>query len=308
MATNRSGFGDLIDPAIRKVWGAELDSIGKETLYNQIFHVESSTLPSEHDSEVGSFGLPTKTPERGEILFDDPSQGYDVTYTHEKFANGFSISSEMMEDDQSRQMKRLVSGFASTFPLKVETDCANVFNNAFSDTYPGGDGEALIDASHPNPVTGGTWSNHSVLAFDADGTAISTAITSFRGLTDYRGKHLHQRPDTIVIPPALADTVYKVLRTRSVPNSADNDLNPRVDGPLGSIKNILVWDYLTSNTAWFLLDSRVHRLNFFWRRKPKLVGPKYNQNTDTEDYTATMRYSLGFSGPFGIWGSTGAGA
>ena len=84
--------------------------------------------------------------------------------------------------------------------------------------------------------------------------------------------------------------------------TADNDANPYK----GQFK-IIDWLYLTSTTAWFLIDTSEHELNWFWRKRPDF---KSDELFDTEYavYKSTMRFSRGWSDWRGVWGSQGDGA
>ena len=78
-----------------------------------------------------------------------------------------------------------------------------------------------------------------------------------------------------------------------------NEINP-YQGRL----NIMVWDYLDNTQAWFILDSGLHQLNFFWRVKPEFAQDE-SFDTDAALYKTRCRFSVGFSDWRGVWGSTG---
>ena len=112
------------------------------------------------------------------------------------------------------------------------------------------------------------------------------------------------RPSKLVIPPALEYTAKALLNSTQLPGSANNDVNT-IKGAL----EIVVLDYLGavaggSDTAWYILDSNQHELNFFWRIKPEF---KWDEDFDTfvAKYRGYMRYSYGVSDWRGIVGSTG---
>jgi len=62
--------------------------------------------------------------------------------------------------------------------------------------------------------------------------------------------------------------------------------------------------HLTSETAWYLIDPAVARLNFFWRVKPDFRQAEI-LSTDAVMFRGRMRFSCGFSDWRGIWGSDG---
>ena len=63
-------------------------------------------------------------------------------------------------------------------------------------------------------------------------------------------------------------------------------------------------ELLESDTAWFVMDSTRHELNFFWRVRPEF---KREEDFDTlvAKYRGYMRYSYGYSDWRGIVGSKG---
>jgi hypothetical protein len=79
-------------------------------------------------------------------------------YTHETIALAFSITEEAIEDNlydrlASRYTKALARSMANTKQVKA----ANVLNNAFDNTFAGGDGKALLATDHP--TIAGTFRN-----------------------------------------------------------------------------------------------------------------------------------------------------
>ena len=58
-----------------------------------------STKKSETDSSMSGFGMAKDMNEGEEIPYDDPVQGYSVTYTHGKIGLGFKVTQESLEDD-----------------------------------------------------------------------------------------------------------------------------------------------------------------------------------------------------------------
>jgi hypothetical protein len=70
---------------------------------------------------------------------------------------------------------------------------------------------------------------------------------------------------------------------------------------------IVVLDYLTSNTNWFLIDPTVAELNFFWRKRLEFKQED-DFSTMQSKYRGYMRFSVGYSDYRGVFGSTGAGA
>jgi hypothetical protein len=105
-----------------------------------------------------------------------------------------------------------------------------------------------------------------------------------------------------LFPIDLEKTATEIIGSEKRQGTADNDMNFNRNK-----YKIVDWIYLTSTTAWFLLDSSVKELNWFWRRRPVF---KADEIFDTEFavYKSTMRLSRGWSDWRGVWGSQGDGA
>jgi hypothetical protein len=114
------------------------------------------------------------------------------------------------------------------------------------------------------------------------------------------------KADTIIVPPQLEKEARILLNTTGRVGTANNDINPYQ----GALK-LVVWDFLGSaspggsDTAWFVLDSSLHALNFFNRSDRGLEGPEYDFDTKTAKWSVDVRNSVGFSGWRGTYGSKG---
>jgi hypothetical protein len=120
---------------------------------------------------------------------------------------------------------------------------------------------------------------------------------------DSKNQIIHFNPDTLIVPPALEFTARVILESTQVIGSAFNDINP-IKGGL----NLVVWPFLTSTTAWFVVDSKAHELNFFRRKDEGVKGPVYDFDTEAAKWKAVCRFSVGFSDWMGIYGSLGDGS
>ena len=122
-----------------------------------------------------------------------------------------------------------------------------------------------------------------------------------RSQLDDKGMKIEATANTLLVAPALEKQAHIIVDSTGRSDSADNDLNFYK----GKFK-IIVWDWLTSTTAWFLIDSRQHELNWFWRVKPEF---KQDDAFDTGMalYKTRTRYSNGWSDYRGVWGSNGTG-
>lgn len=188
------------------------------------------------------------------------------------------------------------AALAKTTVRTVETICGNIFDNAFT-SGTGGDGQYLCSASHPR-ADGGTAQSNTHTYAPTEGY-IESALIAMRGTKDDKGQKILVRPDTVLIPPDLEKEMSILLQSTGRTGTNYNEINP-YQGRL----NIMVWDYLDSTQAWFVLDSGLHQLNFFWRVRPEFAQDE-SFDTDAALYKTRCRFSVGFSNWRGVWGSTG---
>lgn len=300
MAALRSNFGDLLEPGFREIYDNRYAEIPE--MFSQILKVDSSDKQDEKDSAVSGFGYFNETSESGQINYEDPVQMYDVTYTHKKYTKGFKISEEMYEDDLYRIMNKKPGQLAVAARRTAEYYAASVFNNAFSTSYTGGDGTPLASTVHPRSDGGSSQSNASATGLVLNETNLETGNLAMDGQLDDKGMKIAAETKVLLVPRALRKTASILVESEGRPETADNDINYYRN--LG-IK-VMSWHYLTSNTAWFLLDPTVHLVTWFWR-----IKPEFKQDTAFDTgmalYKSRMRFSKGFSDWRGIYGSKGDG-
>lgn len=300
MPAYRSHFGDLLEPGFREIYDDAFKE--KDQLFPDLLNVNPSSKQQEHDSGVTGFGLFDQTDEGESVTYEDPVQMYDVDYTHKKYTKGFKISEEMYEDDLYNVMNSKPDALGRAARRTSEYYGANVFNNAFSTSYTGGDSKPLCSTSHPRSDGGSSQSNASSTGLTLTETNLETGRTAARQQLDDKGQRVQTMPDTLLVPVDLEKQANIIVNSTGRSGTADNDYN-FYKGKF----NIVSWEYLTNNdTMWFLIDSSQHKMNWFWRVKPEF---KQDVAFDTGMalYKARMRFSKGWSDWRGIWGSKGDG-
>lgn len=298
MAMNRGHFSDELTPGFRKIFFDKFSEEGMQ--FEKLFHMNTSEKDSEKDSSVASFGLAQLTAEGAPIHYDDAIQGYDKTYVHVKYSMAFKITLEMKEDGLYNTMNKLPGALGRCMRRTSEDQASQVFNRAFNSSYAdGGDGKVLCSVSHPRPDGGTAQSNASATGVVLNETNLDVARLAFRKQLDDKGNKIGVMPKILLIPIDLGKTAHQIVDSALRSNTADNDLNY-----YKGMFNIVEWEYLSSTTAWFLLDPSNHELNWFWRRKPVF---KNDELFDTEYavYKSTMRLSRSWSDWRGVWGSAG---
>lgn len=302
-----ANFGKLLEPGLRKLFYETFDEVPEE--YSKIFHVKNSKKAREVDYGLGSmpiwseFGTAINKDLKGTAVTDGEMPkvpyvtipaGLERIYVHKEFAQGFMVERKMVDDEQYGAIEKMPKDLARAGRYKVEMDAISLLTKGFTDN--GYDGKPLFATDHPT-LAGGTNSN--LITGELNQANLEKAIIAMRNFTDEAGKKVVYKADTLIVPPALE---FKAIELLNSVNKPDGDLN-NVNSIKGKLK-IQVMEFLDSDTAWFVMDSKRHELNFFWRVRPEF---KREEDFDTlvAKYRGYMRYSYGYSDYRGIVGSQG---
>ena len=284
-------WADALDPIVRKWF--DLGFSRRKSLIDTLFNVQGSVRAYEEVTGAGAIGIEAwdtyeSAGKAGEAKFD---QAYKTTYTHREYPLEIQIQRKLLADSNFRAIQDPAVKIGDSASLKREVDAANIFNNAFTSGFNGGDGVTLCSNSHPlSPKkTGVTQDNNFALALTkANVKAIREAMMAF---TDDNGNKMAVTPDTILVPPTLEDESIEIADSPLDPASAENKINPQ----FGRWK-VVTWHYLTDSNAWFMIDSTLMKMHLDWfNREPLSIKPKVEDKTLQATWIAYMRYSLGWS-------------
>ncbi len=301
MAISRAQLLKELLPGLNALFGLEYTTYQQE--HKEIYETEKSERSFEEETKLSGFSAAPVKNEGSAIAYDNAQEAFTARYNHETIALGFSITEEAVEDNlydslSARYTKALARAMAYTKQVKG----AATLNNAFSSSYVGGDGVALISTAHPL-VSGGTNSNRPTTASDLNETSLENAVIQIAAWTDERGLLIAARPKKLVIPPALQFTATRLLETNLRVGTADNDINALKNN--GSIpEGYTINHFLTDSNAWFLMTDVPNGLKHFERAA---LANSMDGDFDTGNvrYKSRERYSFGWSDPLGIFGSPG---
>lgn len=305
MAETRPKWPQALDKVFRKLYD---EGEAKFTSrLDKIFHMERSDNAYEQDTSLSGFGQHEETAELQNIPFEDRVPGWEVTYAHKKYTKGASISQEMIDDNKWGLVKKTPKALALSKMRTLECLGADVFNYGFvaggggKAKFRGGDGKALFATDHVNPEGDIVQSNK--ITTPLSQSALQTVTSAMKKRLDAKGQIIEFMPSILLVPTELEYTAKIILETAQETGSADNDINP-----MHKSLELIVWPYLTSPTAWFVIDGDAHELNFFIRKDEGVQGPKWNFDNDSAKWKSVFRASAGFSSWEGVYGSTGDGS
>lgn len=232
-------------------------------------------------------------------------QAYSYSVVNEDWEATVAVNRNHIEDDQLGiyQPQAQMAGFsAKQLPDEIVYE---LVNNGFTALCY--DGQYFFDIDHP--VAGGSVSNLGTKALSAATLAnaqasYGTARTAMRRFKDEDGRPINVTPTVLLVPPALEDTARALLTVDRLEDGKPN--------PYKGTAELVVESRLTSDTAWFLLDTSKPVRPFIYQERK---APVFVQQTDPEadDVFSRKEYKFGAearaAGGYGFWqmayGSTG---
>jgi hypothetical protein len=302
MAINRAQLVKELEPGLNALFGLEYDRYENE--HAEIFDSENSDRAFEEEVMLSGFA---QAPTKGEgtaVTYDTAQETYTSRYSHETVALAFALTEEAIEDNlydslSARYTKALARSMASTKQVKA----ANVLNNGFSSSFPGGDGKELFALDHPT-LTGGDGANEPSTDSDLNETSLENAMIDIAAFKDERGIKINVQARKLIVPPQLQFVADRLLQTPGRVGTSDNDINAiRNMGMLPD--GYVVNHYLTDTDAWFIKTDAPNGMKHFVR-SPMSTGMEGDFETGNVRYKARERYSFGFSDWRGMYASKGA--
>lgn len=198
-----------------------------------------------------------------------------------------------------------MAGFsAKQLPDEIVLDLAN---GAFANLCY--DGQYFCDTDHP--VAGASVSNKGTAALScatlaAAQASFGAARTAMKKFRNDEGQPLNVTPNILMVPPALEDIALVLKNNERLEDGKQN--------PYKGTFEVVADSRLTSDTAWFLLDTSKPVRPFIYQERKK---PVFVQQTDPQADNVFMRKKFLFgaearaAGGYGFWqlayGSTGLG-
>ena len=302
MAISRQQLAKELEPGLNALFGLEYKNY--ENQHTEIFDIENSDRAFEEEVMLSGFANAAVKSEGAAVTFDTANESFTSRYTHETIALAFAITEEAIEDNlydriATRYTKALARSMAQTKQIKA----ANVLNNGFSSSFPGGDGKELFATDHPT-VSAGDLKNELSTSADLSETSLEQAMIDIGQFKDERGFKIAARGLKLIIPSELQFTAERILKSPARVGTSDNDLNALSSKgmlPQGYVVN----NYLTDTDAFFIKTDVPNGMKMFNRAALK-TAMEGDFDTGNVRYKARERYSFGFSDWRGMFGSPGA--
>jgi hypothetical protein len=300
MPVNLSQIRDLLLPGLRGVTG-QYDQI--PTQWDKVFAKGTSNMALERTASMRFLGLAQLKNEGGQTRFDNNAgERFVYNQEHMEIALGYAITRKAIDDNLYKsQFKPSNLGLQQSFAQTKEIYGWNVLNtgNVYNAAI-GGDGVALISASHPidGAVIANTFAIPQSLNESSLITAMQTIPVTFK---DNAGLKIFARARKLVVPRMLEAVAIRLTKTELRPGTADNDVNAILSVAGGLSEGYVASDFLTSNYAWFLLTNIEGLL--YLQRIPFEMDMQVEFTTDNLLVKGYERYSFSYNDWRAIWGS-----
>jgi phage major head subunit gpT-like protein len=229
------------------------------------------------------------------------------TVVNDDFEATVEVDRNDIEDDNLGIYAPLADSAGFSAKQLADELVFDVVNGAFENLCF--DGQTFFSNAHL--VQGQPWSNMGTVPLSIASQAAAMASlgvgrTQLRKVKDNDGRPLNSSPNILLVPPALEDTANALMT-----NDRLNDGAPNL---YKGTSKVVCDARLTSDTAWFLLDTSKPIKPFIFQNRK---APVFVNQVDPEAEGVFSRRKFKFgaeargAGAYGFWqfawGSTGAG-
>lgn len=295
-----SAIRDLLLPGL---WGISGRYPMIERQWPSIFKQTDSNMALERRTAVRFLGFAQLKQEGAPTSFDNAAgQRYTYNAEHFEIGLGYAITRKAIDDNLYKsEFGPSNDGLMESFKETEEIYAANVFNTGTTyNANIGGDGVALFSTAHP--IDQATIANEPSPEVDLNETSLLNACTTIRGTwLDNAGLKIHARGRKLIVPYQLEPIAIRLFRSELRPGTSQNDVNAVMHMNESLKEGFMVWDYLTSAYAWFVLTN--HEGLIFFNRKPFETDMSVEFTTDNLLVKGYQRYVPTYFDWRAVWGT-----
>jgi len=295
-----SQIRDLLLPGL---WGISGKYSMIERQWPKVFRQTDSVMALERRAAMRYLGFAQLKQEGGPTAFDN-SAGQRFVYNaeHLEIGLGYAITRKAIDDNLYKsEFGPSNDGLMESFKETEELYAANVFNTGTTfNAAIGGDGQALFSTAHP--IDTGTIANQPSPDVDFNETTLLNALIQIRATwRDNAGLKIHARGRKVIVPPQLEPVALRLMRSELRPGTSTNDINAILGMNESLQEGFMVWDYLTSAFAWFVLTN--HDGLIWFNRKPFEMDMSVEFTTDNLLVKGYQRYVPTYYDFRSVWGT-----
>ena len=225
-----------------------------------------------------------------------------ITMSQLRYAEKIPITQMMKNFDSEGMLLDEATKLGYSARVQADQLHANVLVNGFG-TELTWDGNSLFNDSHNVGSLTGVTQDNLVSGALTDST-LNDAIVLLRRQVDHRNQSMPLVPRVLVVPPDLEKKARELVESGLDPESANNSINTNRSRGI----HVVVWELLTSTTAWFLLaDKPMHGLVSLVSQ-PLILETRDRLLTESgnTEVRAEFHLTAGARDYLGAVGSTGA--
>jgi len=295
-----SQIKDLLLPGL---WGIDGRYPMIERQWTKIFKSIDSNMALERRAAVRFLGY-AQVKNEGAPTATDNNMGQRFIYNAQHFEIGlmYSITRPAIDDNLYKQeFGPNNDGLMDAFKETEEVYAGNVLNTGTTfNPAVQGDLVSLINPAHP--IDGTTIANQPSPDVSLNETTLLNAAITIRSTwKNYAGLKIHARGEKLIIPANLEPVAARLFRSELRVGTGTNDINAVKEMEQSFKGGYMVYDYLTSSFAWFVLTN-IPGLVFF-QRKPFETDMSVEFSTDNLLVKGYQRYIPTYYDWRHIWGT-----
>lgn len=305
MSTNiRPNFPDFFGegklPELQAIVEATVESY--PSMIDILFNRETMNTDIYQTTTWSGLKNPKLKPENETIEFQAIQPGFNKTFRYDTFATGFRISKEAVRDGKFSFIERATRSFSKGFYEIKEYSAAGVYDDGF--TVNGYDGVPLFSTQHPlENGDGGFGINRPVDPSELSTTSLRELRNIFQSTVNEDGQFIKMMPSYLIVPQDLQDDAKELIQSQYDPNNANNNVNT-----LYATLQLLpggYWQYLGSESAFFLQAEKMHHNLMFLDREPMTTDSDYDKKARAYELLAFCGFTQGHAGWRGVAGNPG---
>jgi hypothetical protein len=308
MTVNRNQFLPLLEPILRDVVNdarfPRREKIAMR-LYDQTVTSGKAEETLFERAGLGDFQVKV---EGGPISFTDPISGVTIKFTHVRYANGYKVTQEMLDQDQYDEIRKLEIDLRIAADDFLEVEGHRLLNGGFGTTNVNGfratgfDGLSLFSTAHTRLDAGATQANRPATDVILGWTALSAAVQQFQLWRDHRGRRVLSRPRELWVHPNDEPSGKELLGSSLKPGTANNEMNV-----LSGALSLMVSPYITGTDDWFIKGD-ITDAYWFWDTSAGVRSETlpYDEINEIAQRKAVTGFSMGAATWYGWYGTSGA--
>lgn len=260
--------------------------------FRKYFNVVNHDGAYFDDMMYSTLGKLQRKPQGDAVRYDKMSQRWSQRHNATAYALGVNITYEAIRDGNALDLAKMtLTELGKSSAELANTIVHNVFNNAFSSSYTGGDGKELCATDHP--TDDGSTSNELATPASLSIASLKQSYIEMKAMTDLRGNKIKIMPKKLLIPRELVFDAAVIMKSSDDPTTSDRSVNPW--GAVGLFSEVIVSDWLSSTTKHFLLTDKSERGLIFFERDPLMVFRDKDTDTMNAKFVVYRRFGASWT-------------